>query len=54
MHEFERYESHADKRIVRQIAAVEKQAVETVLPKVLAALAQVSEVLRGASVVPAT
>jgi hypothetical protein len=53
-HKLERYENHADKRIAGQIAAVEKQAVETVLPKVLAALAQVSEVLRGAPAAPAS
>jgi hypothetical protein len=54
MHKLGRYESQADKRIAGRIAAVEKQAVETVLPEVLAALAKITEVLHGAAAVPAS
>lgn len=45
------YESRADKRIARQIASIEKQAVAKAEPEILAALEKVGEVLHGA---PAT
>jgi len=54
MHKLERYETPADKRIARQIATAEKQALQIVLPKVSAVLARVSEVLHGTAAVPAT
>jgi hypothetical protein len=50
----ERYESPADKRIARQIAQADKQALQTLLPKVTAILAKVTEVLHGAAAPPAT
>jgi hypothetical protein len=54
MRKLERYESPADKRIARQIAAVEKQATETVLPKLSAVFAKVGEVLHGTAAAPAS
>ena len=49
MRKLERFESPADKRVARQIAAAEKQATETVLPKLSALFAKVGEVLHGAA-----
>jgi hypothetical protein len=54
MRKLERYESPTDKRIARQTAAAEKQALQTVLPKVSAVLAKVGEVLHGAAAAPAS
>jgi hypothetical protein len=54
MHKLERYESPADKRITRLIAQAEKQALQTVLPKVSVVLTEVGEVLHGSAAAPAT
>jgi hypothetical protein len=54
MRKLERFESPADKRIARQIAAAEKQATEVVLPKLSAVFDKVGEVLHGAAAAPAT
>jgi hypothetical protein len=53
MRKLERYETPADKRIARQIAAAEQHALATVLPKVSAVLAKVGEVLHGTAAAPA-
>lgn len=47
------YENRSDKKIVRQIASLEKKAVGTATPELLAALAKVGEVLHGAPATPA-
>ncbi len=54
MHKLTRYENQADRHIARKIAEIDKQAVQMILIKVLAALAKIAEVLHGASAVPAT
>jgi hypothetical protein len=54
MRKLERYETPADKRIVRQIAAAEKQALQTVVPKVTAVFDKVGEVLHGPAATPAS
>lgn len=54
MRKLTRYENQADRRIARRLAEIEKHAVQTILPKVFAALARVTEVLHGSSAGPAT
>ncbi|HEY4812620.1 MAG TPA: hypothetical protein VIH71_16345 [Solirubrobacteraceae bacterium] len=54
MHKLKRYQSPADKRIARRIAEAEKQALATVLPKVLAIIAKVGEALQGPTAAPAS
>lgn len=47
------YENRSDKKIARQIASLEKKAVGTGAPELLAALTKVGEVLHGAPATPA-
>jgi hypothetical protein len=49
MRTLEHYETSADKRVARQIAAAEERALATVLPKLSAVFAKVGEVLHGAA-----
>jgi len=49
LHKLRRYETQADRRIVKQIAELQKHALRTALPKLFAALAKVTEVLHGAA-----
>jgi hypothetical protein len=53
MRKLERFESSADKRVARRIAAAEKRALQTVLPKVTAVFDKVGEVLHGPAATPA-
>jgi hypothetical protein len=46
------YENRSDKKIARQIASLEKQAVGKATPELVAALAKVGEVLHGAPATP--
>jgi hypothetical protein len=48
------YEDTADKALARQILAIEKQAVQALVPKVLIALGKITEVLHGPAAVPAS
>jgi hypothetical protein len=52
-HKLAPFENRADKKIVRQIASLEKKAVKTAAPELLAALAKVGEVLHGVAATPA-
>ncbi len=54
MHELKRHESAADKHIVHQIAQLQQHGLHAALPKILAALNEITEVLHGASATPAT
>jgi len=53
-HKLKRYENNADRRIARQISAIEADALKTVVPELLTAIAQIEEVLHGGSAVSAT
>jgi hypothetical protein len=52
--ELKPYEDAADKALVRQILAIEKHALQSLIPKVLIALAKITEVLHGPAAVPAS
>lgn len=54
MQKLERYENGADKRIAKQISGLETQGLKAALPKILAALGKLSEVLHGPSAAAAT
>jgi hypothetical protein len=53
LHKLKRYEDQADRRIVQQIAELEKRVLRVALPKIFAALAKVGEVLHGPAATPA-
>lgn len=48
------YEDSADRALARQILAIEKRAIQTLVPNVLAALGKTAEVLHGPAAVPAS
>jgi hypothetical protein len=54
LHKLKRYESAADKHTARQIAQLQQHGLRSALPKILAALAKITEVLHGPSAAPAT